>query len=180
MSTGTELLHFQIESPENFVRMAASIMFDKNPIDVERFGSAWYDIFNDDKGDELFHIFMQEVLPNGGTIDVPQIAAIKARALLYLENSVEGLEAQARRDKVRYDSWVYFKPHHKVYPVGFAKHEDKVKELLIEYFDDLDEYDSTAFRRFIRENFEIRSANTDMDKIVADAAYLHRCVYLGE
>lgn len=174
-----EQLHFRVESPENFTRLAATILFEKNSEEVDRLGSAWYDVFDDIKGDELFLGFIKEILPNGGTIDIPQIAAIKARAILYLEHSIEGLEAQIRVDKVRYDSWVYFKPHHKVYPVGFAKHEDKIKELLVAYFDDIDDYDDNAFRRFIEENFEIRSDNTDMDKILADAAYLRRCVYLG-
>lgn len=122
---------------------------------------------------------MEEVLPEGGTIDIPELEAIKAKAIHYLETDEQALELQADYDKFVLDSWVYFKPYHKVYGVGFAEHNEKVREILADFFDEIDDYDIDKFKRFIRENFEIGSVNTTLDNIIADAENIHRYIVLG-
>lgn len=176
----TKELHFNVQSPENIIRLAVTIMFERDSDDLNRLGYAWHTLLDTNEGEKLFLKFAEEVLPEGGIIGTSQLIQIQDLAIQYLETDEVALECQADYDKTRYTSWVYFKPYHKVYPVGFAKHEDKVKELLIDFFDDVDDYDYDAFRRFLRENFEIKSENTDIDKIVNDAAFLRRCAILGD
>ena len=177
--SNTEQLHFQVQSPQNIIRYATTILFERNKDDLSRLGNAWHKILDTDEGEDLFLSFAEKVMPEGGIIELQQLEKIKDLAIHYLETDEAALECQAEYDKQRFGSWVYFKPYHKVYPVGFVQHVEKVKELLIEYFKGAEEYDYDAFRRFLRENFEICSENTDIDDIVNDAAFLHRCATFG-
>lgn len=178
MKSEPEQLHFTIQSPENMVRLLVTVLFQKDEKELKKHGYIWSMLLDTDAGEEKFKQFMEEVLPNGGTIDLPELSLIKAKAIHYLETDPEALEMQADLDKVHYHSWVYFKPYHKVYPVGFAEHSEKVHELLAEYFDSIEDYDIDKFKRFIRENFEIRSDCTSLECIVADAENIHRYIVL--
>jgi hypothetical protein len=175
----TESLHFQIESPKNMVRLLVTILFQQDTDLFKKHGHVWVHLLDTEDGEEKFQQFMEEVLPEGGTIDIPELEAIKAKAIHYLETDEQALELQADYDKFVLDSWVYFKPYHKVYGVGFAEHNEKVREILADFFDEIDDYDIDKFKRFIRENFEIGSVNTTLDNIIADAENIHRYIVLG-
>lgn len=174
----TESLHFQIESPKNMVRLLVTILFQQDTDLFKKHGHVWAHLLDTEDGEEKFQQFMEEVLPEGGTIDIPELEAIKAKAIHYLETDEQALELQANYDKFVLDSWVYFKPYHKVYGVGFAEHNAKVREILADFFDEIDDYDMDKFKRFIRENFEIGSINTTLDNIIADAENIHRYIVL--
>lgn len=175
----SEMLHFQIESPENFLRLACTIRFQKNKKNLDRVGYAWQTLLDTDAGEELFHQFATELFPEGKTLDIDDIDAITSRALLFLDTDVDAKEIQAEYDKHRYSSWVYFKPYHTVYPVGYAQHNDKAKKLLYEYFKGIEDYDTAAFQRFIRENVEIKSTVTSVEDIVKDADWIIRSIVLN-
>lgn len=175
----TEKIHFTIQSPENFVRLCATILFEKDEQELERIGYAWHNLLDTDDGENLFKKFIDEVLPLGGMIGEPEIIAIKNKAIQYLDTNENALEFQANYDKKRYDSWVYFKPYHKVYQVGFCKHREKAEELLFDFFNGIDDYDFEKFKRFIKENFEVCSENTSVESLVKDADWMLRNIILG-
>lgn len=174
----SERINFQIESPKNMVRLLTTILFQQDTDLSKKHGHVWANLLDTEDGEEKFQQFMEEVLPEGGTIDIPELEAIKAKAIHYLETDEHALELQADYDKVALGSWVYFKPYHKVYGVGFAEHNQKVRELLADFFDEIDDYDIDKFKRFICENFEIGSVNTTLDNIIADAENIHRYIVL--
>lgn len=176
----TEKLHFRIQSAQYVVRLATTILLEQDEEELDRIGYAWHEVLDTASGEELFLDFMEEVLPIGGTIGENELLKIKEKAINFLDTNETALEIQAEYDKIRYDSWVYFKPYHKVYTVDFANHYTKVKEILIEYFKGIDDYDINKFNRFMKENFEIRSTVSTIDTIIKDSRSLLLSVILAK
>lgn len=175
----SETIHFRIQSPENFLRLACTIRFQRNKYNLDRVGYAWQVLLDTDAGEERFYQFAAELFPEGKTLGIDDIDAITNRALLFLDTDVDAKEIQAEYDMHRYSSWVYFKPYHTVYPVGYAQHSSKVKKLLYEYFKGIEDYDTEAFQRFIRENVIIKSTITSIEDIVKDADWIIRSIVLN-
>ena len=62
-----EQLHFMVESPANFVRLACTILFEKREAMAE-WAATWHDVFDCANGEQLFLQFMEELFPDGCTI----------------------------------------------------------------------------------------------------------------
>lgn len=52
-----EQLHFMVESPANFVRLACTILFEKREAMAE-WVATWHDVFDCANGEQLFLQFM--------------------------------------------------------------------------------------------------------------------------
>ena len=55
-----EQLHFMVESPANFVRLACTILFEKREAMAE-WVATWHDVFDCANGEQLFLQFMEEL-----------------------------------------------------------------------------------------------------------------------
>lgn len=170
-----EKLNFTYDSPANMVRLLITILFEKDEQALRNYGYAYHKIFDTHAGEKIFSQFMTEIMPDGGTIDEPQLKAILEKVIHHLETDEYALETQADYDKLRYDSYVYFKPYHKVYPCGFLGHFETVQDILTEYFRGIESYDIDKFKKFISDNFEIKSENTKISNIIANASFILRC-----
>ena len=60
--SNTEQLHFQVQSPQNIIRYATTILFERNKDDLTRLGNAWHKILDTDEGEDLFFAVFQHVL----------------------------------------------------------------------------------------------------------------------
>lgn len=49
----TERLHFMVESPANFVRLACTILFEKREA-MSEWAATWHDVFDCANGEQLF------------------------------------------------------------------------------------------------------------------------------
>lgn len=63
-----EKLHFKVSSPENFIKLACTILFERKEELLEDYGSTWHDVFDGDAGDQHFQRFMEDLFPNGCTV----------------------------------------------------------------------------------------------------------------
>ena len=55
-----EQLHFMVESPANFVRLACTILFEKREAMAE-WAATWHDVFDCANGEQLFLQFKRSV-----------------------------------------------------------------------------------------------------------------------
>ena len=53
-----EKLHFKVESPANFVKLACTILFERKEELLDDYGSTWHDVFDGEAGDQHFQRFM--------------------------------------------------------------------------------------------------------------------------
>ena len=80
----TERLHFMVESPANFVRLACTILFEKREA-MSEWAATWHDVFDCANGEQLFLQFMEELFPDGCTIGEKELKQITDRAVRYLQ-----------------------------------------------------------------------------------------------
>lgn len=173
----TERLHFMVESPANFVRLACTILFEKKEAMAE-WAATWHDVFDCANGEQLFLQFMEELFPDGCTIGEKELKQITDRAVRYLQTETRCLDLKAGHDKSRFTYWVSFIPEHKVYGCEFARHEETIIEILTAFFGkSIAGYSLDALKRFILRSFEIRSDNSSVRSIAEDADYIQQVAY---
>lgn len=99
----TERLHFMVESPANFVRLACTILFEKREA-MSEWAAIWHDVFDCANGEQLFLQFMEELFPDGCTIGEKELKQITDRAVRYLQTiSIHALREEGdskNRDKI--------------------------------------------------------------------------------
>lgn len=125
-----ERLHFKVESPANFVKLACTILFEQKEELLEDYDSTWHDVFDGDAGDQHFQRFMEDLFPNGCTVGESELNLITDRAVHFLKTDEACLDIKANHDKARFTYWVYFAPEHKVYACSFARHEETIIDIL--------------------------------------------------
>ena len=173
-----ERLHFKVESPANFVKLACTILFERKEELLEDYGSTWHDAFDGEAGDQHFQRFMEELFPDGCTIGEQELNQLTDRAIQFLKTDTICLDIKAGHDKARFTFWVYFIPEHKVYPCQFAQHEETVMDILVDFFGvNVLKYSVDALQKFILGAFQIQSTNTSVRSIAADAEFIQRTVY---
>lgn len=99
-----EQLHFMVESPANFVRLACTILFEKRKAMAE-WAATWHDVFDCANGEQLFLQFMEELFPDGCTIGEKELNRITDRAVRYLQTETRCLDLKAGHDKSRFTYW---------------------------------------------------------------------------
>lgn len=174
----TEKIGFKYQSPENLYRLLCTITFENKP-DNHDWLWIWRQRFDQSDGDSLFETFMTELFPEGGKIDIKEIEILTERAFKFLQTDKSCRQLIVLRDKSKYDYWVYDKINEVVVPCGFAKHQETASRLVTKFFDfDLDVYDRDYIRRFILDNYELRSDNFTIDKIANDVDWIIRSAYI--
>lgn len=173
----TERLHFMVESPANFVRLACTILFEKREAMAE-WAATWHDVFDCANGEQLFLQFMEELFPDGCTIGEKELKQITDRAVRYLQTETHCLDLKAGHDKSRFTYWVSFIPEHKVYGCEFARHEETIIEILTAFFGkSIAGYSLDTLKHFILRSFEIRSDNSSVRSIAEDVDFIQRAVF---
>uniref|UniRef100_UPI004038EC1D hypothetical protein n=1 Tax=Faecalibacterium prausnitzii TaxID=853 RepID=UPI004038EC1D len=79
-----EHMNFRVESPENFVKMACTILFGKRE-ELNDYATVWHDVFEGNAGDQRFRQFMEELFPDGCTIGEKELHQLTDRAIRYLK-----------------------------------------------------------------------------------------------
>lgn len=172
-----EQLHFMVESPANFVRLACTILFEKREAMAE-WVATWHDVFDCANGEQLFLQFMEELFPDGCTIGEKELNRITDRAVRYLQTETRCLDLKAGHDKSRFTYWVSFIPEHKVYGCEFARHEETIIEILTAFFGkSIAGYSLDTLKHFILRSFEIRSDNSSVRSIAEDVDFIQRAVF---
>ena len=167
----TEQLHFRYKSIGNFSKLLATILYEKSHSDMEI--GIWHERFDNDESDELFESFLVEMFPEGKTLEEKDIEALMNRAHRFLQKDKQAQDIRNIYIKARNTYWVYFKPDNIVYPCKFANHSKKIGEICADFFKDFEEeIDIEYLRKFILENFEIRSDNSTIQHIARDARFI--------
>lgn len=167
----TEQLHFRYKSIGNFSRLLATILYEKSHSDMEI--GIWHERFDNDESDDLFESFLVEMFPEGKTLQQEDIEALTNRAHRFLEKDRRAQDIRNFHIKAHNPYWVYFKPDNIVYPCEYARHSKKIGEICADFFKDFDEeIDIEYLRKFILENFEIKSDNSTIQRIASDARFI--------
>lgn len=173
IKTEKQTLHFSYKSIGNFVRLLVTIQFENthNSRDI----SIFHQRFRNEP-DELFEEFLTELYPNGGTIGENEITNLTSYIHNFLQKDEAARDLYVTYDKHTYDSYVYFKPDKTVHYAEFGNHSNLVTQICCDYFKDFspDEINLDYLKKFILENFEIKSDNTTVEKVSCDAAYIGR------
>lgn len=169
-------LNFTYESIGNYVRLLCTLQYESSHTGKEC--SLWHKRFDAEDGDDLFESFLEELYPQGGTIDIESVGCLTARAEQFLTQDDTAIQQRVEYEKLEYPNWVYFKIDRKVIPCEYAKHQETVCHVCMDYFKDCDDIDLDYLRRFILNNFEIKSSNSTLSAIAEDAAYIARSVIL--
>lgn len=172
-----ECLNFRVESPENFVKIACTVLFGKRE-GLSDYATVWHDVFDGGAGDKRFRQFMEELFPDGCTIGEKELHQLTDRAIHYLKTETICLDIKAGHDMEQAVFWVYFIPEHKVYECDYGSHEEKVIEILTNFFGtDIMKYPVSVLKRFILGSFRIKSTQTTVGSIAADAEFIQMAVY---
>ena len=165
-----QVLHFTYKSIGNFVRLLCTICYEKTASSQDIM--LWHKRFDNNESDILFENFCERLFPDGKTIDVPDIEIITEYASEFLQNDEKYIEYKTKYLLRVLDSYVYFIPDNKIYECGFGEHTQTVHNILLEFFNGMDDIDENYLSKFIRENFIIKSDNTTIDTIIRDTRYL--------
>ena len=97
-----EKLHFKVSSPESFIKLACTILFERKEELLEDYGSTWHDVFDGDAGDQHFQRFMEDLFPNGCTVGESELNLITNRAVHFLKTDEACLDIKANHDTARF------------------------------------------------------------------------------
>lgn len=172
-----EKLHFKVSSPESFIKLACTMLFEKSD-EHKEWGSVWNEVFAGIQGEELFLKFTEELFPAGCTIGENELNKIMARAVDFVKNDPLCIDAKASNDKKRFQYWVYFIPERKVFECQFAEHEETIVRVLAMFFGkSIIDYNLQALKKFILSSFEIRSSRSSVSSIAEDVQYIQESAF---
>lgn len=172
-----EKLHFKVSSPESFIKLACTMLFEKSD-EHKEWGSVWNEVFAGIQGEELFLKFTEELFPAGCTIGENELNKIMARAVDFVKNDPLCIDAKASNDKKRFQYWVYFIPECKVFECQFAEHEETIVRVLAMFFGkSIIDYNLQALKKFILSSFEIRSSRSSVRSIAEDVQYIQESAF---
>lgn len=174
-----ETVHFSYKSIGNFCRLLVTILYEKSHTPREI--SVFHQRFNRNECDELIEQFLYELFPNGATIDEKELIQLVSYIERFMTKDKETQDLFVSYDKAHYRYYVYFKPDNIVYECNFAQHATTIRDICIDYFKGftLDELDPKYVRKFIIENFEIKSNNSTIEQIANDNNYIIRCIAIN-
>lgn len=92
-----EKLHFEVSSPESFIKLACTMLFEKS-VEFSEWGSVWNEMFAGVEGEELFLGFAEELFPAGCIIGENELNKIMVKAVSFLKT-----DAVCRGAKIAYD-----------------------------------------------------------------------------
>ena len=165
-----EKLHFTYSSIENIVRLLITVRFEnsKDAKDITIFHQRF-----DNEPDETFRGFLEEVFPNGGELGTDEIDNLVEYIYAYMQREDKCRDLYVEYDKRRYSSYVYFIPDKDLRYADTGRHAGIVQAICCDYFKGFDdEIDLSYLKRFISENFEIKSDFSTLERILLDAEYI--------
>lgn len=171
-------MHFSYKSIGNLCRLLATIQYEKSHTPREI--TVFHQRFDRDECDDLIEQFLCELFPDGVTVGVKEITQLISHIERFMAKDKETQDLFVAYDKHCYPFYVYFKPDNIVYECDFAHHSTKVRDICCDYFKGFteEELDPEYLRKFITENFEIKSNNSTIEQIANDNLYIARCVIL--
>lgn len=173
----TEYVNFTYKSIGNFVKLLATIKYEKTHNANEI--SVWHERFDNDESDELFESFLGELFPTGKTLEPEDIELVMNYADRFLEKDKQAQEIRNGYIKAKNYYWVYFKIDNIVYPCDYAKHAAKITEICMDYFKGVYDIDIDYLKKFIIDNFEIKSDNSTIQTIANDARFISMEIILS-
>lgn len=162
-------LHFTYESIGNITKLFTSIRFEK--LKSQREVAVFHQRF-DNEDDSFFEEILKKLFPEGKTITPEDIDLVVEYISSFMDRDERCKELYAEYDKFYYKSYVYFKIDKKVYPAEFGNHMKIVELILMDYFKGFNDVSAEYLKKFVRENFEISSDNTTLERAANDAGYL--------
>lgn len=174
--TEQKTLHFHYESIGNLIRLLATIRFESTH--SSRDITVFHQRFRNEP-DKLFEQFLIELYPDGADIGEKELNDVVAHICDFMQKDETTRDLYAAYDKRKYGSYVYFKPDKTVHYAEFANHANLVTRICCDYFKDFDTVDPDYLKRFIKENFEIKSENTTVEQVSNDANYIIREIYMN-
>ncbi len=165
-----EKLKFNYDSPEYMCSLLIEVMFDNDTTHNSDFISDWRDIITNNKNKEkLFLTWMKEVLPNGGTLDIPELKLIYQKAIDYVVNYSKIDTTYVPHNK-RTDFWVYNKFTGKRYYTSMGEHSELVLKQIVDFFGEDWEcnYTREEITKWCLETLEIASCFSTLENIVYD------------
>lgn len=165
---------FTYKSIGNFAKLLSTILYEKEHTAKEI--TLWHMRYDGEETDALFEQFLEELFPAGGTLNVEEIKVLTNHAERFLNKDDLAIQQRAQYEKREYKSWVYFKIDKKVFPCDFAKHQETIKNICVDYFKGFEKIDRGYLKKFILENFEIRSDNSTIERIANDVLYIADCI----
>ena len=73
---------------------------------------------------------------------------------------------------------VYFRPDNKLVHADHGEHAGIISDICMDYFRDFDRMNADYLKKFIRDNFEIRSDCSTIEKISEDAPFIAELIEL--
>lgn len=175
MSQTHKKLTFGYESIGNLCRLLVDIMIEKSnnmreiTVYHERFGN---------EPDDIYERFLTELYPDGCTISEKEINALTAHIRTFMSRDEKSQDLFIKYDMRHSDSYVFFKIDKTLTYAPSGSHAKIIQEICCDYFKDVDIIDSEKLRRFVLENFTVKSANSTIetiaDSLSRDYNYLMR------
>ena len=176
----TKQINFTYKSIGNFSKLLSTILYEKEHTAKEI--TLWHLRFDGEETDDLFEKFLYELFPNGGTLNVEEIKLLTKHAEKFLFKDPIAKQQRVEYEKREYTLWVYFKIDQTVIPCEFAQHQETIRKICIDYFKDFEINDITPdyIKKFIIDNFEIRSDNLTVERIANDSLYIFHSIVFDE
>lgn len=170
-----ETLHFRYESVENIVRLMVTIQYEKthNPRDIDIYHQRF-----DKESDNIFYEFMVKLFPDGVTIGEKEINDLIKHIEFFLEIDEEAKDIAFQYDLIHRSSYVAFIIDKKIYDCSYASHQQTLKKICVDYFKGFshDELSVESVKKFILDNFIVRSSFSSVETLARDARYIYDCI----
>ena len=170
-----ETLNFRYESIGNFCRLIVTIQIEK--LRTKRDIYTYHQRFRKEP-DSIFEKFLEKLYPSGCTIGENEINKLVNYVIDFMQKDEQAKDIYFKYDLEHCESYVAFKPDKKVISCYTASHQQTVKGILIDYFKGFEEIDTDYLRKFIKDNFIIKSNFTDIETVLRDIDYLARCIII--
>lgn len=175
-----EKINFSYESIGNFCKLLITILYEQSHTPREI--TVFHQRFDSAKNDELFETFLAELWPEGIAIGEEELNVLLAHVERFMLKDQTTLDLFARYDKRRYNYYIYFKPDNIVYECKFAEHATMIKDICCDFFEGFSEEEilKVNMKRFILDNFEIKSDNSTIEQIANYSEFIRRSIVLKD
>lgn len=175
MKTTKEYISFRYESVENLVRLLVTIQYEKthNSREIELFHKRF-----DKEPDDIFGEFLVKLYPQGANIGEKEINALVNHIDYFMDTDEEAKDLEIQQQLKYLSSYVYFKIDKKIYTCSFASHQQTIRDICVDYFKGFDMHDLSVekVKRFILNNFLVRSSFSTVETIADDAYFIYNCI----
>lgn len=170
-------LSFSYKSTGNLIHMITDVVFERSFHTSPRDISVYHQRY-DAESDEFFQGILERLYPDGCTIGETEITAVVEfiRGLMSRDEKCKDLYVDW--DKHHSSSWVYFKPEKHFEYADTGEHMMIVTNIMCDFFKGMDDNSLSVdyIKKFILENFEIRSQVTNLKILSNNTDYILSCI----